>query len=216
MERDKPVEQEGQNMTPVPIDSPLMQAWESFQCTRSYANLKKWAAHPEHVDGSLWAAFARGWMDRAPAEPAPVPGIVATGGPQQTGYSVASAPESPAAEGYPGQNYFHTHNANIRNSELRTQPPVPAPPTPTQEDVAELATEIAEIYWPVGTTSEQDAFYDEQLEKVKVILIKLHAKAERKGRLDLCHEIQHVINQFGDASGYVSVSKIEAALKEQK
>lgn len=48
-------------MTPVPKDHPLMLAWEAYKATDEYANTKKWAAYPEHVDGSLWAAFEQGW-----------------------------------------------------------------------------------------------------------------------------------------------------------
>lgn len=47
--------------TPVPADHPLMIAWENYKQTEDYANTKKWAAYAEHVDGSLWAAFARGY-----------------------------------------------------------------------------------------------------------------------------------------------------------
>jgi hypothetical protein len=48
--------------TPVPADHPLMKAWKAYQQTAEFANTKKWAAHPEHVDGSLWAAFMQGWL----------------------------------------------------------------------------------------------------------------------------------------------------------
>lgn len=48
-------------MTPVPKDHPLMRAWEAYRQTEDYANTKGWALHEPHVDGSLWAAFERGW-----------------------------------------------------------------------------------------------------------------------------------------------------------
>lgn len=38
-----------------------MVAWEAYKATEEYANTKQWAAYPEHVDGSLWAAFDRGY-----------------------------------------------------------------------------------------------------------------------------------------------------------
>lgn len=41
--------------------SPLMVAWKQFTQSESYANSKKWAAFPEHVEGSLWALFQIGW-----------------------------------------------------------------------------------------------------------------------------------------------------------
>ena len=42
-------------------DSPLMKAWGSYTKSAEYANTKRWALHPEHVDGSLWAAFLAGF-----------------------------------------------------------------------------------------------------------------------------------------------------------
>jgi hypothetical protein len=46
---------------PVPKDHPLMKAWENFKDSDDFANSKRWAAHPEHLDGSLWALFDAGW-----------------------------------------------------------------------------------------------------------------------------------------------------------
>lgn len=51
-----------QDMTPVPKDHPLSVAWEKYKATDDFANTKKWAIHPEHVDGSLWAAFMAGFQ----------------------------------------------------------------------------------------------------------------------------------------------------------
>lgn len=48
-------------MTPVDTTSPLWLAWKAYTETEEYANTKRWAAHPEHVEGSLWAAFERGF-----------------------------------------------------------------------------------------------------------------------------------------------------------
>lgn len=48
-------------MTPVPADAPLMIAWKAYRGTPEYANTKQWAAHEEHVEGSLWAAFVAGF-----------------------------------------------------------------------------------------------------------------------------------------------------------
>lgn len=50
-----------ETMAPVPKDDPLMRAWEAHKQTEDYANSKKWAAHEQHVDGSLWALFSAGW-----------------------------------------------------------------------------------------------------------------------------------------------------------
>jgi len=63
------VEQETASMNentqaPVPSDHPLMKAWEAYKATADYANTRKWALTiPSHtyIDGSLWAAFERGW-----------------------------------------------------------------------------------------------------------------------------------------------------------
>lgn len=50
----------------VPADHPMMVAWEAYKASDEYSNTKRWAAHVEHVDGSLWAAFVMGWNRRAP------------------------------------------------------------------------------------------------------------------------------------------------------
>lgn len=44
----------------VPADSPLMIAWEAYKKTPEFANTLKWATHPEHAVGSLWASFCAG------------------------------------------------------------------------------------------------------------------------------------------------------------
>lgn len=48
-------------MTPCPEDHPLMIAWKAHQATEEFANSKKWAAYPEHLQGSLWALFMAGF-----------------------------------------------------------------------------------------------------------------------------------------------------------
>lgn len=48
-------------MTALPKDHPLIRAWEAYKATDEYANTRKWAAHDEHVDGSLWASFMAGF-----------------------------------------------------------------------------------------------------------------------------------------------------------
>ena len=48
-------------MSPVPKTDPLMVAWEQFKQTEEYTNAKKWAAHPEYLEGSLWAMFDNGF-----------------------------------------------------------------------------------------------------------------------------------------------------------
>lgn len=58
-------------MTPVPKDHPLMVAWEKYKATEDYANTRKWALHDAYADGSLWAAFEKGW-NGAPAELEPL------------------------------------------------------------------------------------------------------------------------------------------------
>lgn len=47
--------------SPVPKDSPLWLAWSAYTATEGYANTKRWAIHPEHTEGSLWAAFEAGF-----------------------------------------------------------------------------------------------------------------------------------------------------------
>lgn len=61
--------------TPVPKDSPLMKAWETYTRTEEYENTRKWARIAYHTDGSLWAAFLKGWeaaAENGAGERAPV------------------------------------------------------------------------------------------------------------------------------------------------
>ena len=46
---------------PVPEHDPLMIAWREHQKTEDFANSKRWAAHPEHLQGSLWGVFMAGF-----------------------------------------------------------------------------------------------------------------------------------------------------------
>lgn len=48
-------------MMQAPKDSPLMVAWEAHKRSEEYANSKRWAAKPEHLEGSMWAQFLAGW-----------------------------------------------------------------------------------------------------------------------------------------------------------
>ena len=50
--------------TPVPENAPLMVAWTEYKQSAEFENTKKWAGHPKHVDGSLWAAFSAGFAAR--------------------------------------------------------------------------------------------------------------------------------------------------------
>jgi hypothetical protein len=49
-------------MTPLQENHPLQIAFNAYKESSGYANTRKWALHPEHVDGSLWAAFEAGWQ----------------------------------------------------------------------------------------------------------------------------------------------------------
>jgi hypothetical protein len=42
-------------------DDPLMVSWKAYQQTDAFANSKKWAAHEQHIMGSLWAVFENGF-----------------------------------------------------------------------------------------------------------------------------------------------------------
>jgi hypothetical protein len=46
---------------PCSPDEPVMIAWNAYRVTEDYANTKRWATDPRHCDGSLWAAFDRGF-----------------------------------------------------------------------------------------------------------------------------------------------------------
>lgn len=55
---------------PVSKDSPLWIAWCAYILSEEYANAKRWAVHPEHAQGSLWAAFLAGYAAAPDAEKA--------------------------------------------------------------------------------------------------------------------------------------------------
>lgn len=55
--------------TPIAFDHPMKLAWDKYKGTDEYANTRRWALHEAHVDGSLWAAFNKGWMAHAAAAP---------------------------------------------------------------------------------------------------------------------------------------------------
>lgn len=46
----------------VPKDAPVIKAWEAHKATEEYTDSLKWAAHPEAVEGSLWALFYAGYF----------------------------------------------------------------------------------------------------------------------------------------------------------
>jgi hypothetical protein len=50
-------------MAALPDNHPIMQAWRTYSASEEYANTKKWCTRPEHVDGSLWAAFLAGYTN---------------------------------------------------------------------------------------------------------------------------------------------------------
>lgn len=54
------------NSAPLPDDDPLMIAWKAYKETDEYKNIRNWASHPSHVDGSLWASFVQGYRAAAP------------------------------------------------------------------------------------------------------------------------------------------------------
>lgn len=45
----------------LPTDHPMMIAWTAYKATDEYRNTLKWAAHEQHVEGSLWAAYEQGF-----------------------------------------------------------------------------------------------------------------------------------------------------------
>ena len=46
----------------VQITGPVIDAFDAYKLTTAYANTRYWSVLPEHVDGSLWAAFHQGWL----------------------------------------------------------------------------------------------------------------------------------------------------------
>lgn len=47
-------------------NSSIMKAWQEYSHSEEYANTKRWAVDPKHVNGSLWAAFEKGWSISKP------------------------------------------------------------------------------------------------------------------------------------------------------
>ena len=45
----------------VPEAHPMMIAWTAYKGTKEFASTRMWAATDKYLDGSLWAAFCRGW-----------------------------------------------------------------------------------------------------------------------------------------------------------
>lgn len=45
----------------LPLDHALMIAWNAYKDSDEYLSTRGWAQNPDHVDGSLWAAFMEGW-----------------------------------------------------------------------------------------------------------------------------------------------------------
>lgn len=41
----------------MPLTHPLRAAWEQYKQSDKYKNTRKWAAHPEHLEGSLWGVW---------------------------------------------------------------------------------------------------------------------------------------------------------------
>lgn len=54
-------------MTPCPSDDPRMIAWTAYKATEEFSSTRKWAGYPQHVEGSLWAAFIEGFAAAASA-----------------------------------------------------------------------------------------------------------------------------------------------------
>jgi hypothetical protein len=52
----------------VPTDHPMMKLWNEYKASSDYATSRKYAIDPQHVDGSLWAAFCAGWNSRNAVE----------------------------------------------------------------------------------------------------------------------------------------------------
>lgn len=48
-------------MMQLPDSDPRMKAWRLYKSSPDYKNSHRWAAHEEHRDGSMWAAFEAGW-----------------------------------------------------------------------------------------------------------------------------------------------------------
>lgn len=61
----------GEAQCEIPIGNPMRDAWEAYKLTEQYQADRKWAQQELHVDGSLWAAFVKGWQARSLADLAP-------------------------------------------------------------------------------------------------------------------------------------------------
>lgn len=62
MQETDPKTYDAQTMAAVPADHPLTIAWEKYKLDPSFNNTKRWAyCDPKYTEGSLWAAFEKGW-----------------------------------------------------------------------------------------------------------------------------------------------------------
>lgn len=52
--------------SPLPANDPRVIAWNTYKAGEEYENTKRWARHPEHTEGSLWAAFIAGFAAATP------------------------------------------------------------------------------------------------------------------------------------------------------
>lgn len=55
------VEDDGVSQILIAEGEPLRDTWEKYKVTSEYKNTRHWAKIDKHLDGSLWAAFAKGW-----------------------------------------------------------------------------------------------------------------------------------------------------------
>ncbi len=49
-----------------------MREWEKYNKSEEYANSFRWAAHEEHRQGSMWAAFMAGFLAANPDGAKPI------------------------------------------------------------------------------------------------------------------------------------------------
>ena len=66
----------------VPLSDPMRAAWEAYKLTDEFATTRAWCSHiykDDHIDGSLWAAFVKGYQSRLAAPSAAPQGKPAAG-----------------------------------------------------------------------------------------------------------------------------------------
>lgn len=65
------------NLTPIDPDSDVWRSWINYKNSDDFAAVEKWASHPQHRLGALWAVYAQAYADAEEAGRCPLIAILA-------------------------------------------------------------------------------------------------------------------------------------------